>query len=75
MGVLIKSGSALKSGGNADRGVPVFADVIADVTAEGKLLVTGVASFSSLGLGPGILRGNIAGVARGGGSRDLSRKL
>lgn len=51
MGVLMKSGSSLHGSGRAERGVAVLAEVM----AEGKLLVMGVVSFSSFGLGPGIL--------------------
>jgi hypothetical protein len=56
MGVLMKSGSGLTwnemaDRGAADRGVAEAADL----TSEGNEAVTGVVSFSSLGLGPGIL--------------------
>lgn len=52
MGVLIKSGSGLQSRWTADRGVADVAEAISD----GNVAVTGVESFSSLGLTAGILR-------------------
>jgi hypothetical protein len=52
MGVFKRSGSALIGTDKAETGVLV----LADVTSEGKLLVTGVESFSSFGFGPGMLR-------------------
>ena len=51
MGVFKRSGSGLIGPDKAETGVLV----LADVTSEGKLLVTGVESFSSLGFGPGML--------------------
>lgn len=60
MGVLIKSKSDLDESGKAERGVAVLADVM----AEGKLLVMGVTT-SSLGLGPGIVREVCEAFVRG----------
>lgn len=51
MGVFMKSGSGLMGTESAEMGVAVLAEVI----SEGKLLVMGVESFSSLGFGPGMM--------------------
>ena len=59
MGVLIKSGSSLMGRASADMGVAVVAEVISD----GKLAVTGVESFSSLGLLRGMM-GSVVELSR-----------
>lgn len=51
MGVLTKSASGYLKTGSAELGVAVLAELI----AEGKLEVTGVASFSSFGLAEGMV--------------------
>lgn len=51
MGVLTKSTSGYLGIGSAELGVAVLAELI----AEGKLEVTGVASFSSFGLTEGMV--------------------
>lgn len=51
MGVLRKSGSIILGNGLAERGVDADADEISD----GKVAVSGVESFSSLGFVTGIL--------------------
>lgn len=48
MGVLMKSGSALKVKDTAEIGV-------AEVISDGKVAVTGVVSFPNLGLAPGMM--------------------
>jgi hypothetical protein len=54
MGVLIKSGSALKVKDAADKGASVAEEIPA-----GKLALTGVVSFSSFGLTEGIVANGV----------------
>lgn len=62
MGVLIKSGSGLQRKRTADSGVAVEAEAISD----GKVAVSGVESFSSLGLTPGMMATDVVLANRTG---------
>lgn len=55
MGVLMKSGSGLKVKATAEMGV-------ADVISEGKVAVTGVISFPSLGLVVAVMMSVMVGL-------------